>query len=34
MYSKAMCPVAIAGIAELKAGKGDSLLKLRDSYPW
>ncbi|MGW6494835.1 alpha/beta hydrolase [Nonomuraea angiospora] len=32
MYSKALWPVAIAGIAELKAGKGDTLLKLRDSY--
>ncbi|MEV4363481.1 alpha/beta hydrolase [Nonomuraea sp. NPDC049625] len=32
LYSKAMWPVAIAGIAELEAGKGDSLLKLRDSY--
>ncbi|MEU6717926.1 alpha/beta hydrolase [Nonomuraea sp. NPDC046802] len=32
MYSKAMWPAAIAGIAELKAGKGETLLKLRDSY--
>ncbi|MFC5824711.1 alpha/beta hydrolase [Nonomuraea insulae] len=32
MYSKAMWPVAIAGITEVKAGKGDTLLKLRDSY--
>ncbi|MEO3890141.1 alpha/beta hydrolase [Nonomuraea sp. B5E05] len=32
MYSKALWPAAIAGIAELKAGKGDTLLKLRDAY--
>ncbi|MET9245046.1 alpha/beta hydrolase [Nonomuraea sp. NPDC003709] len=32
MYSKALWPVAITGIAELKAGKGDTLLKLRDTY--
>ncbi|GAA2428532.1 alpha/beta hydrolase [Actinomadura vinacea] len=31
LYSKASRPTAIAGIAELKAGKGDTLLKLRDS---
>ncbi|NBE94160.1 hypothetical protein FE391_09395 [Nonomuraea sp. KC401] len=32
MYSKALWPAAIAGIAELRAGKGDTLLKLRDAY--
>ncbi|MFV2173133.1 alpha/beta hydrolase [Actinomadura sp. LOL_016] len=32
MYAETMWPVAIAGIAELKAGKGDTLLKLRDGY--
>ncbi|MBT2229389.1 alpha/beta hydrolase [Nonomuraea sp. NEAU-A123] len=32
LYTEASWPVAIAGIAELKAGKGDTLLKLRDSY--
>ncbi|MEU6789177.1 alpha/beta hydrolase [Nonomuraea angiospora] len=32
MYTEALWPVAIAGIAELKSGKGDTLLKLRDSY--
>ncbi|MFC4014318.1 alpha/beta hydrolase [Nonomuraea purpurea] len=32
MYSKASWPTAIAGMAELEAGKGDTLLKLRDGY--
>ncbi|QFG27580.1 alpha/beta hydrolase [Actinomadura sp. WMMB 499] len=32
MYAESMWPVAIAGITELRAGKGDTLLKLRDSY--
>lgn len=32
MYTEAIWPTAIAGIAELKAGKGDTLLKLRDGY--
>ncbi|GAA2430744.1 alpha/beta hydrolase [Actinomadura vinacea] len=32
MYTEASRPVAIAGITELKAGKGDTLLKLRDTY--
>ncbi|MEV0385845.1 alpha/beta hydrolase [Nonomuraea sp. NPDC050643] len=32
MYLEAMWPTAIAGMAELKAGKGDTLLKLRDGY--
>ncbi|URN08180.1 alpha/beta hydrolase [Actinomadura madurae] len=32
LYSKTVWPTAIAGMAELKAGKGDTLLKLRDGY--
>ncbi|MEU7860741.1 alpha/beta hydrolase [Nonomuraea sp. NPDC049141] len=32
MYTQAIWPAAITGIAELKAGKGDTLLKLRDGY--
>ncbi|WP_243717484.1 alpha/beta hydrolase [Actinomadura darangshiensis] len=32
LYSKTTWPTAIAGIAELKAGNGDTLLKLRDTY--
>ncbi|WP_329081467.1 MULTISPECIES: alpha/beta hydrolase [unclassified Streptosporangium] len=32
MYGEVIWPAAIAGIAELKAGKGDTLRKLRDLY--
>lgn len=32
MYGPAAWPAAIAGMAELKAGKGDTLQKLRDGY--
>ncbi|WP_345578268.1 alpha/beta hydrolase [Nonomuraea rosea] len=32
LYNKASWPTAITGIIDLRTGKGDTLLKLRDSY--
>lgn len=32
LYNQAMWPAAIAGFTEVKTGKGDTLLKLRDDY--